>query len=648
MNGATASSGAQRRALWGSTFSFTICFAVWTIFSIIGIQIKKDLGLNETQFGLLIGTPILSGSLIRLALGIWTDQYGGRRVFTIVMLAAAIATWALTLAHTYPQFLVAALFVGIAGGSFAVGIAYVSRWYEPGKQGTALGIFGAGNVGAAVTKFVAPFVLVAYGWHAVAQVWATGLALTAIAFWFVTDEDAVVKARRLSGEKPSSAWLELEPLKNIQVWRFALYYFFVFGAFVALSLWLPQYLINVYGVDIKTAGMTAAAFSFPASIFRAYGGHLSDRYGARTVMYWTFLVAIAATFVLSYPATDYAVHTIRGIVSFHVEMGLVGFVVTVFVLGFFMALGKAAVYKHIPVYYPKNVGAVGGLVGMIGGLGGFVLPIAFGALNDLTGLWTSCFMLLFCLVVTATVWMHFSVRAMEKAAIAGAALPELPEMQPIHSPEHVGALSGAVLQDWRPDEPAFWRNTGRAIARRNLWLSIPALLLSFSIWQVWSVVVAKLPLVGFKFSNDELFWLAALPGLTGATLRIFYSFVVPIFGGRLWTTLATWSLIIPAIGIGYAVQNPETPYSIMLILALLCGFGGGNFASSMSNISFFFPKSEKGNALALNAGLGNLGVSVVQFVVPLAITAGIFGWIGGPPETIETVSYTHLTLPTIA
>ena len=174
--------------------------------------------------------------------------------------------------------------------------------------------------------------------------------------------------------------------------------FFVFGAFVALSLWLPQYLINVYGVDIKTAGMIAAAFSFPASVFRAYGGHLSDRYGARTVMYWTFMVAIACTFVLSYPPSDYIVRTISGPRAFHLEMAVVPFTVIVFVLGFFMALGKAAVYKHIPVYYPKNVGAVGGLVGMIGGLGGFVLPIAFGALNDLTGLWTSCFMLLFVLV----------------------------------------------------------------------------------------------------------------------------------------------------------------------------------------------------------------------------------------------------------
>jgi NNP family nitrate/nitrite transporter-like MFS transporter len=266
-----------------------------------------------------------------------------------------------------------------------------------------------------------------------------------------------------------------------------------------------------------------------------------------------------------------------------------------------------------------------------------VLPIAFGALNDLTGLWTSCFMLLFALVSVALFWMHISIRQMERGVVgpALAKLPQLPEFQEIHKPAHVGILSGAVLTDWRPEDKKFWETTGRAIARRNLWVSIPALLLSFAVWQVWSVVVAKLPSVGFQFTTDQLFWLAALPGISGAVLRIFYSFMVPIFGGRLWTTLATWSLMIPAVGIGYAVQNPNTPYFIFLGLALLCGFGGGNFASSMSNISFFFPRSEKGNALALNAGLGNLGVSVVQLVVPIIITVGVFSWFGGDPAMVK-------------
>ncbi|HNB83817.1 MAG TPA: MFS transporter [Pseudomonadales bacterium] len=623
------------RILSASTVAFTVCFAVWTIFSIIGIRIREELGLNETQFGLLVGMPILTGSLIRVALGVWSDLYGGRLVFTLTMLAAAVATWLLSQAETYPQILLAGLGVGIAGGSFAVGVAYVSRWYPQQKQGTALGIFGMGNIGAAVTKLLAPFALVAFGWQSVAQIWAAGLAITAVLFWLTTQDDPVLVERRRAGIKAKSAWLELEPLKNVQVWRFSLYYFFVFGAFVALALWLPRYLTQVYQLDIKSAGMIAALFSIPASFFRAYGGHLSDAYGARRVLYWTFFVSIVATFLLSYPPTDYVVHGVKETFSFHLEMGLPSFVVIVFVLGFFMALGKAAVYKHIPVYYPEHVGAVGGLVGMIGGLGGFILPILFGALLDLTGLWTSCFMALFVLVLVAMVWMHVAILRMEREAAAPllSTLPELPEMKAVHGARQVGALGPQrVLADWRPEERTFWEQQGKSIARRNLWLSIPCLLLSFAVWMVWSVVVAKLPAIGFRYSTNELFWLASLPGLSGATLRIFYSFMVPIFGGRMWTTLTTWSLMIPAVGIGFAVQNPATPYWVFLLLALLCGFGGGNFASSMSNISFFFPRAEKGNALALNAGLGNLGVSVVQFLVPLVITAGVFGALGGDPQ----------------
>ena len=515
------------------------------------------------------------------------------------------------------------------------------------KQGTALGIFGVGNVGAAVTKFVAPFVMVAFGWQATAQVWAVAIAVMGIVFWFTTREDPAEMARRNKGEQPRSTWLELESLKNVQVWRFSLYYFFTFGAFVALALWLPRYLIGVYGLDIETAGMLGAAYSIPASLFRAYGGHLSDKYGARRIMYWMFGVSVLITFILAYPPAEYIVQGIKGPIHFHLATGVATFTALTFVLGFFMSLGKAAVYKHIPVYYPDNVGAVGGLVGMIGGLGGFVLPIAFGVLNDLTGIWTSCFMLLFVIAGVSLLWMHLAIQRMEREALQPGLrrLPELPEMVPIHEEKHVGALAGHVLEEWKPEDPEFWASTGRAIARRNLWISIPALLLAFAVWMVWSVVVAKLPAVGFKFTTDQLFWLAAMPGLSGATLRIFYSFMPPIFGGRLWTSIATWSLMIPAVGIGLAVQNPDTPYIFFLSLALLCGFGGGNFASSMANISFFFPRAEKGNALALNAGLGNLGVSVVQFVIPLVITAGVFGWLGGDPQgAVEADRTTQLWL----
>ncbi|MGB3502887.1 MAG: nitrate/nitrite transporter [Mesorhizobium sp.] len=404
------------RALSLSTIAFTVCFAVWTIFSIIGVKIKADLGLSETQFGLLIGMPILTGSLVRMLLGIWTDRLGGRLVYTATMLAAAVATFLLAFATTYPQMLLAALGVGLAGGSFAVGVAYVSRFYPAGKQGTALGIFGVGNVGAAVTKFVAPFLLLAWGWQSVALIWAAALAVMAGIFWFTTEDDPVIKQRRLTGAgQPRSFAAEFEPLRDIRVWRFALYYFFVFGGFVALALWLPRYLIGVYGFDIATAGMIGAAYSIPASIFRAYGGVLSDKIGARTVLYWTFVVSAVCCAVLALPATDYTVRGINGPIAFHFEIGWLAFIVVAFVLGFFMAIGKAAVYKHIPVYYPGNVGAVGGLVGMIGGLGGFVLPIAFGALNDLTGVWSSCFMLLFVVTAACLAWMHVAILRMEQA-----------------------------------------------------------------------------------------------------------------------------------------------------------------------------------------------------------------------------------------
>ena len=193
---------------------------------------------------------------------------------------------------------------------------------------------------------------------------------------------------------------------------------------------------------------------------------------------------------------------------------------------------------------------------------------------------------------------------------------------------------GRLLTIWAPEDKSFWEREGEAVAKLNLWISVPALFLAFAIWQVWSVVAVSLPGLGFKYSTNQLFWLAAAPALSGATLRIFYSFMVPLVGGRRWTAISTASLLIPAIGIGFAVQDNTTAYPTMLILALLCGLGGGNFSSSMANISFFFPKERKGSALGVNAGLGNLGVSVVQFLSPLVVTAGIFGIFGGEAQTI--------------
>ncbi|WP_018860289.1 MFS transporter [Rhizobium sp. 42MFCr.1] len=412
-NTQSMSAGEPAKALWMSTIAFTLCFAVWTIFAIIGIRIKQDLGLNEAEFGLLVGTPVLTGSLVRIVLGIWTGRYGGRLVYTLTMLAAALATFLLSYAQTYTQMLIAGLGVGLAGGSFAVGVAYVSPFFPPQKQGTALGIFGAGNVGAAVTKFAAPFILIAWGWQAVAQIWAVGLALMAIVFWFTTTDDPAFRLRREGKVASKSLAQEFAPLKNVQVWRFSLYYFFAFGGFVALSLWLPRYLVGVYGFNLATAGMVAAAYSIPGSIFRAFGGVVSDKKGARSVMYVMFAVAAVATLILSLPAAG---------ASATVGITPAVFIVVIFALGFVMSLGKAAVYKHIPAYYPESVGAVGGIVGMMGGLGGFILPIAFGFLKDMTGLWSSCFMLLFAIVIISLVWMHLSVKQLDRRGLSAQAV----------------------------------------------------------------------------------------------------------------------------------------------------------------------------------------------------------------------------------
>jgi NNP family nitrate/nitrite transporter-like MFS transporter len=397
-----------------STLAFTVCFAVWTIFSIIGVQIKQELALSETQFGLLVATPVLTGSISRIFLGVISEQYGGRIMFPIQMVTTALATFLLSMADSYELFLLAALGVGLAGGSFIIGIAYVSRWYESKDQGTALGIFGAGNLGAAVTNFGAPFLVVAYGWQQTAQIYAVALLVMAALFWIFTKNDPVLAQQKSSGEKPKSALMQLEPLKDPQVWRFAVYYFFVFGAFVALASWLPRYYVGAYGLSLQTAGMLAAAYSLPASIFRALGGWMSDKWGARFVMYLTFVVSLICLFILSYPETAYTVAGINGPIEFSFAIQVPVFAFLTVALGFVMSLGKAAVYKHIPVYYPHHVGSVGGLVGMIGGLGGFVLPISFGIMNDLTGVWTSCFMLMFVIVLISTLWMHVAIRRMER------------------------------------------------------------------------------------------------------------------------------------------------------------------------------------------------------------------------------------------
>ena len=421
----------RRRVLVVTTVGYIGCFAVRTIFAIIGVEIQRQYGLSDTQFGLLLGVPFLSGSLMRVVLGVWADRHGGRRLFFGVMIIAAVATWFVADATTVPTILVAGLGTGFAGGCSAVGLSYITRWYPKERHGTALGILGAGNAGSAITKLGAPWVMLAYGWQGVARLWALILLCTAAVFWLGSAEDPKQTARRAAGEPAALLKRQVEPLRRLQVWRFGLYYFFAFGGYVALTVWLPRYLIGVYSLDIRMAAAIAVAFSLPAGLLRVLGGVLSDRYGARTVMYWSFIGSLFCTFILSYPATDYTVHGLHGELRFTIATGLPVFIIMLMALGFFMALGKAAVFKHIPVYYPDQVGVVGGAVGAIGGLGGFVLPLAFGVMTDFADVWTSCFMLLFGIASVNLVWMHFAIRRQERAVAPEIAdFRFLPELQP--------------------------------------------------------------------------------------------------------------------------------------------------------------------------------------------------------------------------
>lgn len=402
----------QQRALWLTTFAFGVCFAVWVIFSIIGMKLKEELGLSDTQFGLLVATPILTGSISRPLLGIWSEMIGGRRVFALVMLVVAGFTFALPYATSFPVLLVFGLGLGLAGGAFSVGVVYVSAWFPREKQGTALGLFGMGNVGAAVTSFGAPLLLQVMDWKQAVNVYATAILVTAVLYYLLAQP-----APRDAAAAGQSASLKerLAPMRNLQVWRFSLYYFLVFGGFVALTSWLPRYYMGVYKVDIATAGMLAASFGLPATIFRAFGGVMADRFGARRIMYISFSVCMVGLFLLSYPNTHYVIEGIHGPIPFTIAPTMLERAIVLFILGFVMSLGMAAVFKHIPTYYPKHVGSVGGVVGMIGGLGGFILPIAFGVMNDLVGIWSSCFMLLFGIALTSLLWMHFAILRSNRA-----------------------------------------------------------------------------------------------------------------------------------------------------------------------------------------------------------------------------------------
>ena len=398
---------ARTRKAWSvlivSTWSFTVCFMVWMMFGVIGIPIRQMLDLNATQFGLLMATPVLTGSLVRVPLGIWTDRYGGRIVMALLMAVTVPAIWLMACATQFWHFLAIGLFVGLAGGSFSVGTPYVARWFPKRQQGMAMGVYGAGNSGSAVNKFVAPVILVAFGWAMVPQVYAVIMAATVVLFWLFSHSDPA----HLVPSQVSFAQ-QLKALKDPKVLKYCQYYSIVFGGYVALALWMVQYYIGEYGLDIRVAALLAACFSLPGGVLRAVGGVLSDKYGAHKVTWWVMWVSWICLFLLSYPQTQFTVATVNGPQTFHIGLNVYTFTALMFVLGIAWAFGKASVFKYIADDYPGNIGAISGIVGLAGGLGGFVLPILFGALLDITGIRSSAFMLLYGVVWVSLIWMYWT------------------------------------------------------------------------------------------------------------------------------------------------------------------------------------------------------------------------------------------------
>jgi len=396
----------QYSVLSANTIAFTICFMVWTMFGEIGVPIADELGLSETQFGVLTAIPILIGSLVRLPLGALTDKLGGRPVFFVLMLVTVPAIWMVQFATEYWQLLVLGCFVGLAGGSFSVGISYTAKWFPRNQQGTAMGIFGAGNAGAAVTKYIAPTVIVVLSWQHVANIYAAIMLITAILFWFFTYSNP--EHKNASTPKLRE---QVKVLNDPKVWKYCQYYSVVFGGYVGVSLYLTRYYMMEYGVGIQLAALIATIFVLPSGVIRAFGGWLSDKFGAHTVTWWCMWSSLICFFFMSYPHTEYAITTRDGgSIEFAFGLPMWLFTALLFIVGIAWGLGKASVFKYLSDEYDRNLGLVSGMVGLAGGIGGFLLPIMFGALIDFTGVTTSIWMLCFGFTLVSVIWMWWTER----------------------------------------------------------------------------------------------------------------------------------------------------------------------------------------------------------------------------------------------
>lgn len=407
------------RVVTMSTLAFTLMFAVWLMFGILGIPIQKEFGITDVQLSWISAVAVLNGSMWRLPAGMLADRIGGRKITVFMLFATAIPAYLVSVANSYMWILILAFLVGFAGNLFSVGVSWNNAWFGQDRKGLAIGIFGAGNVGASVTKLIGPGIIAATagttyflgiqgGWRLIPVIYAVLLVIVGILVVLIAP-----RPDRAPGTSQSISE-QLAPLKQVRVWRFSLYYVAVFGAYVALSAWLPKYYVDNFDVSLAKAGLLTATFIFPASLLRPLGGWMSDRWGARFTMYVTWALMLVSSGILMMPNGFLTIVHPDGSETQHLaySMNVYVFAVFVFVLGCAMGIGKAAVYKYIPVYFPDNVGSVGGLVGMFGGLGGFFLPPLFAYTKAFSGFPSSTFFVIFLLTVVCAVWMHYTVHRM--------------------------------------------------------------------------------------------------------------------------------------------------------------------------------------------------------------------------------------------
>lgn len=399
------------RALTLATLAFAANFSVWVLYAVIGIDLQQKLGLSSTQLGLFFASPMLTGALLRIPAGLLADRYSARDLWLWQMLLILPALVLLPYARSLSHYVLLGLWLGLSGTSFTFGVRYVTDWYPRNQQGTALGIFGAGNAGAAITLALAPLLALYVAPRWVGWLYAGGMLFMLSLFALLAPRHPIAHQRAEFGPHKPSWSTQLAPLASLQVWRFGLYYYFVFGSFLALILWLPQYYVNAYGTSQPAAMAFTLFFATTSSMVRALGGWFADRYGGRAVNWNVFWLCLICLFFLSYPPTTMTIHGVSKDVHLSLEVNIAFFTWLIFVIGIAQGFGRASVFKIINDYYPDAMGTVGGFVAALGALGGCTLPIVFGLAVDLVGIYSVCFMVLYSVLALCMVVMFFANKA---------------------------------------------------------------------------------------------------------------------------------------------------------------------------------------------------------------------------------------------